>query len=128
MFSIYAKVMTIEAFEDMEERVLVGRQLVSSVRFADDQGMVAGTEMGLQRLMNKLNDTAENFGMKINIQKTKTMVVRWNGGGAVNIIVDGKRIEQVKSFKYLGSVITEDGRSHSDVKVRIAMDGKEHIL
>src|SRR6059036_2563643 len=77
--------------------------------------------MGLQRLMNKLNDTAKNFGMKINVQKTKSMVVRWDGGGVVNITVDGLRIEQVTSFKYLGSVITEDGRSHSDVKVRIAM-------
>src|SRR5437867_2009409 len=36
-------------------------------------------------------------------------------------ILYGKIIEQVKSFKYLDSVITEDGRSHSDVKVRIAM-------
>ena len=78
-------------------------KLVSDARFADDRGMVAGTEMGLQRLMNKLNDTAENFGMKINIQKTKTMVVHWDGGGVVNITVDGKRIEQVKSFKYLVS-------------------------
>src|SRR5437867_5232738 len=82
---------------------------------------MAGIEMGLQRLMNNLNDTARNFGMKINVQKTKTMVVRWDGGGVVNIAVDGLRIEQVKSFKYLGSVITEDERSHSDVKVRIAM-------
>ena len=45
--------------------------------------------------------------MKINVQKTKTMVVRWDGGDFVNITVDGKRIEQVKSFKYLGSVITK---------------------
>ena len=37
------------------------------------------------------------------------------------MVIDGQRIEQVKSFKYLGSVITEDGRSHSDVKVCIAM-------
>src|SRR5207247_1178065 len=71
--------------------------------------------------MNKLSDAAKNFGMKINVQKTKTMVVRWDGGGVVNITVDGKRIEQVKSFKYLYSVITKDGRSHSDVKVRIYM-------
>src|SRR5437867_7644483 len=120
LFSIYAEVMMIEALEDMEG-VPVGGQLVSDVRFADDQGMVAGTEMRLQRLMNKLNDTAKNFGMKINVQKTKTMVVRWDGGGVVNTTVDGLRIEHVKSFKYLGSVITEDGRSHSDVKVRIAM-------
>src|SRR5437899_9262602 len=119
--------MMIEALEDMEEGVPVGGQLVSDVRFADDQGMVAGTEMGLQRFMNKLNDTAKNFSMKINVQKTKTMVVRWDGGGVVNIIVDGKRIEQVKSFKYLCSVITEDGRSHSDVKVRIAMAKKDFM-
>src|SRR3989441_5395030 len=112
--------MMIEALEDMEGVSMEG-QLVSDVRSADDQGMVAGTEMGLQRLMKKLNDSAKNFNMKINVQKTKTMVVRWDGGGVVNITVDGKRIEQVKSFKYLGSVITEDGRSHSDVKVRIAM-------
>ena len=107
LFSIYAEVTMIEALEDMEEGVPVGGQLVNDVEFADDQGMVAGTEMVLQRLMNKLNDTAKNFGMKINIQKTKTMVVRWDGGCVVSITVDGKRIEQVKSFKYLGSVITE---------------------
>src|SRR3989441_5490245 len=71
LFSIYAEVMMIEALEDMEEGVSVGGQLVSDVRFADDPGMVAGTEMGLQRLMNKLNDTAKNFDMKINVQKQK---------------------------------------------------------
>ena len=65
--------------------------------------------------MNKLNDTVNNFGMKLNVQKTKAMVVRCDRSGVANITVDGQRIEQVKSFKYLGSVITEDGRSHRDV-------------
>src|SRR3989442_15043002 len=59
--------------------------------------------------------------MKINVQKAKTMAVRCDGGDVVNITADGQRIEQVKRFKYLASVITEDGRSHSAVKVRIAM-------
>src|SRR6267154_3862894 len=83
--------------------------------------MVASTEMGLQTLMNKLNDTAINYGMKINVQKTKTVVVRWDGGGVFNITVDGQRIEQVRCFKYLGSIMTENGRSDVDVKSRIAM-------
>ena len=74
LFSIYAEVMMIEALEDMEGGVSVGGQLVSDVRFADDQGMVADIEIGLQRLMNKLNDTAKNFDIKIIVQKTKTMV------------------------------------------------------
>ena len=61
----------IEALEDMEEGMSVGGQLVSDVRFADDKGMVAGTDMRLRRLMNKLNDTAKNFGLKINVRKQK---------------------------------------------------------
>ena len=45
------------------------------------------------------------------------MVVSWNGGCVVNITVDGQRIEQVKSFKYFGSVIAKDARSYRDVKI-----------
>ena len=51
------------------------------------------------------------------------MVVTHKVGGSVklNIKIDGQSIEQVKCFKYLGSNITEDGRSLEDVKSRIAM-------
>ena len=44
------------------------------------QGMVASTENGLQKLMNKLNETAKKFNMKMNVQKTKAMVVCRDGG------------------------------------------------
>ena len=44
---------------------------------------------------------------------------RWKG--IVNIIIDGEKVEQVASFKYLGSIITEDGRNLNDVKARIAL-------
>ena len=122
LFSIYAEVMMIEALEDIEEEgIVVGGQRVCDVRFADDQGMVSGTAVGLQRMMDKLNNTAKKYNMQINAQKTKTMVVRWDGEGVVNINIDGRRIEQVSSFKYLGSVISEDGRCNLDVKARIAM-------
>ena len=34
--------------DGLDEGIKVGGKLVSDVRFADDQGMVAGTESGLQ--------------------------------------------------------------------------------
>jgi len=71
--------------------------------------------------MNKLNDTVKNDGMQINVQHTQIMVIRWDGGGIVNITIDGQRLEQVKNFIYLCSIITEDGRSNVDVKTRIVM-------
>jgi hypothetical protein len=121
LFSIYAERMMIDAMEDNEDGIRVGGELISDVRFADDQGMVDSTEDGLQRLMDRLNETAKKYDMKINVKKTKTMVVSKSGEGTVNITLDGQRIEQVKKFKYLGSVITDDGRCIEDVKTRIGM-------
>ena len=39
----------------------------------------------------------------------------------INIKVDGKIIEQVVKFKYLGAILSEHGRCSEDVKVRIGM-------
>ena len=37
----------------------------------------------------------------------------------INIAIDGQHIEQITSYMYLGSLITEDGRSEKDIKRRI---------
>src|SRR5438445_10076702 len=57
--------------------------------------------------------------MRINIKKTKTMVVSKKYGRTVSIMIDGQKVEQVKTFKYLGSVTAEDGRCINDIKQRI---------
>ena len=111
----------IEAMENIEEGIVVGGQLISDVRFADDQGMVASTEEGLQKLMNKLNDTAKKCNMKIIVQKTKLMVISKDGEEEINIKIDGQRLKQVTNFKYLGSIISNDGRNFADIKTSIVL-------
>src|SRR6476469_6660968 len=49
------------------------------------------------------------------------MVVSRNGGERMNITVEGQSVEQVSKFRYLGSLISEDGRCLDDVKTRIGM-------
>ena len=120
LFNIYAEAMMIEAMEGIEEGIRVGGKLINDVRFADDQGMVANTETGLQKIMDNLHRTAEQYGMRINIKKTKVMMVSRRVGQKVNIRINGKSIEQVQSFKYLGSTMTEDGRCGAEIKIRIA--------
>lgn len=39
----------------------------------------------------------------------------------VNIMIDVKQVEQVDKFKYLGSVLTNDGKSLSAITERIGM-------
>ena len=67
-----------EALENVEEGIRVGGELIKDMKYANDQGMVANTEAGLQSLMDSLNTTAKH-DMKINIKKTKAMVVSRNG-------------------------------------------------
>ena len=69
LFNIYAEAMMLEAMEGVEDGDIDGK-LLKDVRFADDQGMIAGSESGLQKTMNALNTTATNYDMKINIKKT----------------------------------------------------------
>ena len=78
------------------------------VRFADDQGMMASTGKGLQKIMDRLYmyETAKAYDMKINVNKTKVIKVSRNRG-VINIVIDGQKIEQVSKFKYLGAWITE---------------------
>jgi hypothetical protein len=107
--------------EDIEEGVKVGGRLVKEVRFADDQGITSSTEVGLQKLMDGLVSAAKDYNMKVNVKKTKVMKVGRKDGAAMNIFIEGGKVEQVSKFKYLGSWITEDGRTETEVKERIGM-------
>src|SRR2546426_2038699 len=88
LFSIYAEMMMMEVLEGMEEGVRVGGVLISDIRFEDDQRMFASSEMGVQRLMDRLNAIAKKCSMRINIKKTKTMVVSKKDGRTVSIMID----------------------------------------
>jgi len=52
----------------------------------------------------------------------KTKVVRISRQPSpITITIDQKQLENVKCFKYLGSLLTEDGRCTCEIKSRIAM-------
>ena len=46
------------------EYIRVGGELSKDVKYADDQGMVANREAGLQSLMDSLNTTAKHYDIK----------------------------------------------------------------
>ena len=52
LFNIYAEAMMFEALEGVGEGVKIGGKMLKDVRFADDQGMIASSESGLQTIMN----------------------------------------------------------------------------
>ena len=111
----------IEALDGVDVGEKMGGSLLKDIKFADDQGMVAETERGLQIIMNRLNDALKEYDMKINIKKTTVMRVSKQGGGNVNIVLNEERINQVAQFCYFGSLITDNGSCSKEIKARIAM-------
>jgi len=49
------------------------------------------------------------------VTKTKVMCIA-RQGRKIKILINGQQVEQVNHFKYLGSVISEDGYCEKDVK------------
>ena len=119
VFNIYVEAMMKEAMEKVEEGVRIGGHRIQAVRFADDQAMTASTADGLQNIMTKLNEVVERYKMRINKNKTKVMKIGKGEQEQLQTEIRGNILEQVYQFKYLGSMITEDGRSEKEVRRRI---------
>ena len=68
--------------------------------------------------MEHLDENSTAYGMQISAEKTKLMTNNTNGISS-NIRVNGKNLESVQSFKYLGAIVTDEG-SMPEIRSRIA--------
>ena len=89
--------------------------------FADDLVIMADSEEQLQERLVKWQKSLEQFGLKMNAKKTKTMVCCKKGGAKVVVWErNGEELNQVESFRYLGSVICESAGCEKDVQARVS--------
>lgn len=104
----------------METSVLIGGTPITNLRFADDIDLMAGSNGELQELTDKLHACSKAYGMEINTKKSKVMV-NTIGEEKADIRLDGQSLEEVESFKYLGSLLTKNVRSTDDIRARITL-------
>ena len=68
----------------------------------------------------KVKENSEKVGLKLNIQKTKTMA----SGPITSLEVDGETLETVADFIFGGSKITADGDCSHEIKRRLLLGRK----
>ena len=77
----------------------------NKLRYADDSTLIVESEEEQKSLLMKVKENNKRAGLKFNIQKTKIMtsdpITSWQ--------IDGKNVETVTEFIFLGSKITVDG-------------------
>ena len=81
--------------------------------------LIAESEEELKSLLMKLKEGSEKVGLKLNIQKTKTMasspITSWQ--------IDGETVETLTDY-FLGSKITADGDCSHEIKRRLLLGRK----
>ena len=106
-----------DALEDHEGTVSIGGRTITNLHFADDVDGLAGEEE-LAKLVEHLDKASTAYSMEISAEKTKLMTNNTRGINT-EIEVDGQKLETITGFKYLGSVITDEG-SKPEIHFRIA--------
>ena len=90
--------------EDTWAGMKIAGRNINNLRSAEDTTLVAKSEE-LKSLLIKVKEENEKGGLKLNIQKTKTMasspITSWQ--------IDGETVETVTDFIFLGSKITAHG-------------------
>jgi hypothetical protein len=71
-------------------------------------------------MTDKLTEIGRCYGMEMNVKKTKVMRIS-RQPFPVKIMIDQKQLENVESFKYLDSILTNEVRCTCEIKCRIAM-------
>jgi hypothetical protein len=85
------------------------------VKYADDLVLLAMEEKVLQDMIDKLIETGRCYGMEMNVEETKVLRIS-RQSSPVKIVINQKRLENVESFTYLGSILTNDGRCTCEIK------------
>ena len=97
--------------EEAQAGINIAGRNISNLRYADDTTLMAEGEE-LKSLLMKVKEESKKVGLKLNIQKTKIMAF----GPITSWQIDGKTIETVTTFIFLGSKITADGDFSHEIK------------
>ena len=101
----------------------LANHVLSSLEYADDQIIFTLTAGGLQGMLNYIISTGEPFGLRLSAKKCE--LICFHRAGTVDkntlpkISVSGELLKWKNSVVYLGSRISEDGKTAPAIKHRI---------
>ena len=113
LFNLYAEyIMQNARMDEAQAGIKIAGRNINNLRYADDTTFMAESKEELKCLLIKVKEESEKAGIKLNIQKTKTMA-----SGSINSWqINGETLETVTDFIFLGSKITADGDCSHEIK------------
>ena len=97
-----------ETLNDHHTSVSIDGRSICNQRFADDIDIMGGSNGDLQDFLSRFVDRTTAYGMEVSTGKSKIMTQSTNNISA-DISMNGQKLEEVISFKYLGAALRKDG-------------------
>ena len=110
--------------EETQAGIKIAGRNINNIRYADDTTLIAESEEELKCLLMKVKEESGKVGLKLNIQKTKMIMV---SGPVTSWEIDGEIVETVSGFIFLGSKITSDDDCSHEIKRRLLLGRKVMI-
>ena len=74
LFNLYAEyIMRNAGLDEAQAGIKITRRNINNIRYIDDTTLMAESEEELKSFLMKVEEETEKAGLKLNIQKTKTM-------------------------------------------------------
>ena len=116
LFNIYIDDVVRSWLMKLNNFMTINNTNFTTLLFADDQ-IIGKTENEVQEAVYKLSQVAIQYGMIISTGKTKVMAFQGQEPIRAKIVIDGKLIEQINQFKYLGYSL--EYRKSQDVEIKL---------
>ena len=118
LFNLYAEyILGNDKLHEAQAGIKKTNRNINNLRYADDTTVMAESEEELKSPFMKLTEEIEEAGLKLSIQKTKTMA----SGPITSWQTAGKTVETVTDFIFLGSKITAYGDCSHEIKRRLLL-------
>ena len=119
LFSIYID-MLLRKISELDIGCRMGILRSNIIAYADDLVLLSPSAKGLQKIIDIAYCEGLNIDLKFNYMKTKCMVFRSsvNKAGTENMQhfrINDSNIEFVKSFRYLGYIVSNDFNCNDDI-------------
>ena len=101
--------------DEVQARIKTAGRNINNLRYAHDTTLMEESEEELKSLLMKVKEKNEKAGLKLNSQKAKIMA----SGPITSWQIDGKTMDTVTDFIFLGSKITPDGDCSHEIKRRL---------
>ena len=102
---------------EQENAPEVGPLRINSLFWADDLVLFSKDEKGLQNMLNILENYCKENELTVNTKKTKCMIFNKTGRLLLRpFYLNGVQLEMVRSYKYLGFLLTPSGELNTGLK------------